>query len=306
MQKVSDNLIKGNLENILDEAYEEALENDKFKEFVSRLKIKREVLKKYTSLLEESSIEYFNCKNCPGLAACQNKLVGYAKLPKLSGDGLEFVYKPCKYKKKIDEEEKVKSNTMLFNVPKEIKEASIEKIYKTDKNRYKTILWLTDFIKKYKKDVHQKGLYLCGNFGCGKTYLIAAIFNELGKDGVRSAIVFWPEFLNSLKASFNSEVKSEFRNKYNYVKKVPLLLIDDLGAEAVTSWSRDEILCPLLQYRMDEKLPTFFTSNLDLKSLENHLAITSKGDEVIKAGRIISRIRQLTEYQELISKNLRK
>lgn len=306
MQKVSENLTKGNLDNILDEAYDEALEDNNFKEVVSKLKVKREILKKYTSLLEESSIEYFNCKNCPGLAACKNKITGYAKLPKLNGEALEFSYKPCKYKNKFDKEEKIHSNTKLFSVPKEIKEASIKKIYKTDKNRYKTIIWLTEFIKNYKKDAHQKGLYLCGNFGCGKTYLIAAVFNELGKDGVKSAIVFWPEFLNSLKASFNSEVRSEFKNKYNYVKRVPLLLIDDLGAEAVTPWARDEILCPLLQYRMDEKLPTFFTSNLDLKSLENHLAITSKGDEIIKAGRIISRIKQLTEYQEMISKNLRK
>ena len=306
MQKVSDNLKKNNLDNLLDEAYEEALKNDHFKEFVCKLKIKREILRKYTSLLEESSIEYFNCKDCPGLMACKNKITGYAKLPKVTGDSLEFSYKPCKYKKKFDKEEKVHSNTMLFNVPKEIKEASFKNVYKTDKNRYKTILWLTEFIKKYKTDIHQKGLYLCGNFGCGKTYLIAATFNELAKEGIKSAIVFWPEYLNSLKSSFNSEVKSEFKNKYNYVKKVPLLLIDDLGAESVTHWARDEILCPLLQYRMDVKLPTFFTSNLNLETLENHLAITSKGDEVIKAGRIISRIKQLTEYQELISKNLRK
>ena len=306
MQKVSDNLKKNNLDNLLDEAYEDALKNESFKEFVCKLKIKREILKKYTSLLEESSIEYFNCKDCPGLMACKNKITGYAKLPKVTGDNLEFSYKPCKYKKKFDKEEKVHSNTMLFNVPKEIKEASFKNVYKTDKNRYKTILWLTEFIKKYKADIHQKGLYLCGNFGCGKTYLIAATFNELAKDGIKSAIVFWPEYLNNLKSSFNSEVKSEFKNKYNYVKKVPLLLIDDLGAESVTPWARDEILCPLLQYRMDEKLPTFFTSNLNLETLENHLAITSKGDEIIKAGRIISRIKQLTEYQELISKNLRK
>ncbi len=305
MQKVGDSLKTKNLNYLLDEAYDEALEDEKFKQFVSMLKIKREILKKYTSLLEESAAEYYNCKNCPGLVACQNKITGYAKLPKLIDDTLEFSYKPCKYKKKADKEEQAHSNTMLLNVPREIREASISKIYKTDKNRYKTILWLTEFIKKYKQNVHQKGLYLCGNFGCGKTYLIAAIFNELGKEGIKSAIVFWPEFLNSLKASFNSNVKSEFNSKYNYVKKVPLLLIDDLGAEAVTPWARDEVLCPLLQYRMDEKLPTFFTSNLDLKALENHLAITSKGDEIIKAGRIISRIKQLSEYQEMISKNLR-
>lgn len=306
MQKVADKLHKNNLDNLLDEAYDEALEKEGFKEFASKLKLKRTVLKKYTSLLEESFCEYSNCKNCPGLMACSNKINGYAKLPKINGDGLEFVYKPCRYKKKFDEKEKLYSSATYFNMPSEIKEASFKKIYKTDKNRYNVILWLTEFIKKYKEDVHQKGLYLCGNFGSGKTYLIAATFNELAKDGVKSAIIFWPEFLNSLKTSFNSLVKSEFKNKYEYVKKVPLLLIDDLGAESVTPWSRDEILCPLLQYRMDEKLPTFFTSNLNLETLENHLAITARGDEAIKAGRIISRIKQLTEYQELISKNLRK
>lgn len=306
MQKVSDKVKKNNLDYLLDSAYDEALEDENFKKFVCKLKIKREILKKYTSLLEESSFEYSNCLSCPGILECKNKIEGYAKLPKLVNDSLEFIYKPCKYKKKLDKEEAKHKNTSVFNVPNEIKEASFKNIYKTDKKRYNTILWLTEFIKKYKEDKHQKGLYLCGNFGSGKTYLIAAMFNELAKDNVKSAIVFWPEFLNSLKASFNSDNKKSFKEKYSLIKKVPLLLIDDLGAESVTSWSRDEILCPLLQYRMDEKLPTFFTSNLNMEALENHLSITSRGDEVIKAGRIISRIKQLTEYQELISKNLRK
>ena len=42
MQKVSDNLTKGNLEYFLDEAYDEALKDDNFKEFVSKLKVRRE------------------------------------------------------------------------------------------------------------------------------------------------------------------------------------------------------------------------------------------------------------------------
>ena len=161
-------------------------------------------------------------------------------------------------------------------------------------------------MEKYKEDTNQKGLFLSGNFGCGKTYLISAMFNELAKENIKSAIIFWPEFLRDLKASFNSEYKNEFNDKFNSIKKAPLLLIDDIGAESVSSWNRDEILCPLLQYRMDQHLPTFFTSNLDLEALETHLAITNKGDEIIKAGRIISRIKQLTQYQQMISKNLRK
>lgn len=74
----------------------------------------------------------------------------------------------------------------------------------------------------------------------------------------------------------------------------------------MTAWARDEILCTILQYRMDEKLPTFFTSNLDISELENHLSITKDGVSDVKARRIIERIKQLTVSQEMISKNLRK
>lgn len=307
MQRIDEKLKpNNNLNYKLNESYEESLKDDKFKEFVSKIKLKKEEMIKYTSLLETSKEEYFNCKECKNIMECKNKLKGYAYLPKVNNSSLEFSYRPCRYKKKLDKENKYHENTLLYNIPEEIKNASIKKIYKTDKKRYNTISWIIDFLQKYKEDKHQKGLYLCGNFGSGKTYLIASLFNELAKENIKSAIVFWPDFLNDLKQTFSSNIKSEFKTKYNSIKKAPLLLIDDIGAESVTPWSRDEILCPILQYRMDEKLPTFFTSNLDLKALETHLSITSKGDEIIKAGRIISRIKQLTEYQELISKNLRK
>lgn len=309
MQRVSsitNGKVRGNLQRSLNEAYDEALLNDDFKLMVSKLGMKRGELINYTSTLEECAKEYGNCRKCPNILACKNKIDGYAYLPKMVEGHLEFSYRLCKYKKAFDKKNKFKENILSFNVPKEISEASFDNLFKTDKKRFDVIIFLTEFMDKYKDDKYQKGLYLCGNFGCGKTYLISAMFNEMAKDGVKSAIVFWPEFLRDLKASFNSEHKGEFNNKYNYIKKVPLLLIDDLGAESASPWNRDEILCPILQYRMDEKLPTFITSNLNLEALEMHLAITSKGDEIIKAGRIISRIKQLTEYKEMVSKNLRK
>ncbi len=304
MQKLMDKIEKpNNLLDSLEDAYDEALKDEEFKNFVGKIKLKRSTLIKYTSSLEESFLEYSHCKECKNILECQNKIKGYAFLPKVKDGNLEFSYRPCKYKIKLDKKNKFHENTLIFNEPKEIAEASFSKIYKTDKKRYKVIIWLTDFTQKYKEDKHQKGLYIYGNFGSGKTYLVSAMFNELAKEGIKSVIVFWPEYLRDLKASFNT---NEFSNKFNEVKKVPLLLIDDLGAENTTAWSRDEILCPLLQYRMDEKLPTFFTSNLSLEALEKHLAITSSGTEEVKAGRIISRIKQLADYEEMISKNLRK
>ena len=68
-------------------------------------------------------------------------------------------------------------------------------------------------------------------------------------------------------------------NFYEYIKNIPYLLIDDIGAENVTAWGRDEILGTLLQHRMNENLTTFFTSNLTIEELESHLAVSQNKTE---------------------------
>lgn len=286
----------------LEKEFELACENDEFKSFVSKIKLPKKELIKYTSLLEESMNEYNNCLNCKNIMECKNKVEGYTYLPKIDDGKLRFNYKACRLKEKMTEDSKHLKNITLFKMPNEIKNAQMKNIYKDDKKRFQVIKSLMEFISNYKKDPHQKGLYLHGNFGCGKSYLVAAMFNELAKDNIKSAIVFWPEYLRELKASFGVD----FDVKVDYIKKVPLLLIDDIGAENSTPWARDEILCTILQYRMDDKLPTFFTSNLDSKALEKHLSITKDNVDIVKARRIIERIAQLTNDIEMVSENLRK
>ena len=41
-----------------------------------------------------------------------------------------------------------------------------------DANRFELIKWLKSFLDNYKPNAGMRGLYLTGNFGCGKTYLI--------------------------------------------------------------------------------------------------------------------------------------
>ena len=283
----------------LDAEYKNALKNTNFKAITKNLKLSDDELKKYTSLLEESSVEYSHCKNCKNLLDCKNKVEGFCYLPINNNGTLMFNYKSCKYKEADVNKKKHLENITYFNTPEYVKDASLDSIYKTDKDRFPTIKWLMDFKRNYESSGRGKGLYLHGNFGCGKTYLIAAIFNELAKSNYKSSIIFWPEFLRQA-------FYDDFNAKFEYVKKVPLLLIDDIGAEGLTAWNRDEILCPLLQYRMDNNLTTFFTSNLNIKELECHLSNLKSGVDEVKAKRIISRIEQLTEDLEMISKNLRK
>lgn len=281
--------------------YEEALKNADFKELVEKLKLIPEQLQNYTSSLEVSALEYHNCKKCKSILECKNKIEGLAYLPKVKDNELIFKYKKCKYLKKLEEENDYLKNVSIIGSSLYLKDAKMKDIYTNDKNRFKTISAIKDFITNYPKNKHLKGMYLCGNFGSGKTYLLTAMINELAKQGFKSCIVFWPDFLRSLKASF----QNDYNEKYEIAKKSPILLIDDIGAESITTWGRDEILCPLVQYRMEQKLPTFFTSNLTLEQLKEHLSVTKEGVDIIKSGRIIERIRQLTIVEEMVSKNLR-
>lgn len=295
---------KYDLENKLLVELEKALKDEAFGKFTSKLGLSKEKLCKYTSRLEESFKEFSHCQGCKGIVECKNHITGYAYLPSKKENQLSFQYQACKYQNKNLKEQRKYDNIYVFEIPEEIKQAKMKNIYLDDKRRFTILKWMKSFIKNYEKDNQQKGLYLHGNFGCGKTYLISAVFHELADKGYKSAIIFWPEYLNNLKISFQEY--GGFKRKFEMIKKVPLLLIDDIGAESNTSWSRDEILMPILQYRMTNHLTTFFTSNCDLKDLENHFSNSKAGIEAVKARRIIERIKQLTEDMNLISDNLRK
>jgi primosomal protein DnaI len=78
----------------------------------------------------------------------------------------------------------------------------------------------------------------------------------------------------------------------NDLRKCTVLILDDLGSESVTSWTRDEILFPLLDERMQKGLKTYFTSNYDLKGLEEHY---QKDRQQVAAMRLMERISTLSD-----------
>lgn len=285
---------------LLEKEYKEALKDEYFNKIVASLKLEDKELMKYTSKLVQAATEL---KNSESDDRCLiNEIPGFIFTPYVQDGVLNFTYKASKSKKEeLDEVEYVK-NGYKFEVSKQIRNAKMSEIYTDDKNRIELIKWVTNFIKEYKKGNATKGLYLSGNFGSGKSYIVSACLNELVKDGYTAAMIYYPEFLRILKASFDTD----FEEQFDYARKSDLLLLDDIGAENVTPWSRDEILGPILQYRMDNNLPTFFTSNLSLEELEVNLSEGKNSIDKLKAKRIIERIKYLTNELKLISKNQRK
>ena len=280
MKNISFMMSRGNIEK-LKHSYMDACSNKDFKDYVDLIDVSDDELMKYTSKLEECVIESNHCKKCT------NKL--------------NFSYVPCKYLLKEEEIYSYQKKITCYDLPEDIKKATFSNVYKDDKKRLPIIKYFKEFIDTYLKGENPKGIYLHGSFGSGKTYLIASLFNEMAKKDIASVMVYYPELLRSLKSSFGND----YEEKFTKLKTVPLLLLDDIGAENTTNWSRDEVLAPLLQYRMEEHLPTFFTSNLTKEELELTLSNTNNGVDKIKARRIIERINQLTVDLELISKNRR-
>lgn len=274
-----------------------ASKDETFTKLCARLKCDEELLMKYTSKLETTVCELKNCSKCKGLDKCKNEIEGHVYYPVVQKNFIDFTYKPCKYFK----ESKVNNTTTFFETPKVLMNASLSDLI-TEKERNSILKYIKDFLKKKMNNEPVKGLYLSGSFGSGKSYILSALLNELSNKGFRTVNVYYPTLLKRLKASFN---------EYNYddvldeIMTSDVLLIDDIGAENNSSWARDEVLGTILQYRMDNNLTTFFTSNYNINELETFLAETPKGIDEIKARRIIERIKYLTIEENLISENKR-
>ena len=290
------NYTRKDIEKDLQKSFALSLEDKDFVALCNKLKLPESEIIKYTSKLEDTVAILKKCKGCKGLNECSSDLNGYVLYPTVENNRLEFTYIPCKYKKKENH------NVSYFDAPSAIKDASMKEIKATGAERIEVIKYMKKLIDEYSKDSKIKGIYLHGSFGSGKSYLMSALVNELSKKyNLNAIIMYYPALLKTLKSSFNDE----YNSKLESLTKTDILMIDDIGAERNSDWSRDEILGPILQYRMDNNLLTIFTSNYKIDELETHLSQTKEGTDIVKARRIIERIKYLSKEIELTGKNMR-
>lgn len=102
-------------------------------------------------------------------------------------------------------------------------------------------------------------LVLSGACGCGKTHLAAAVANaSLDRLTVLFAVV--PDLLDTLRAAYAPNTEFSFDDRFNAIKEVGMLVLDDLGTENTTDWAREKLF-QIINYRMNEKLPLVITTN---------------------------------------------
>ena len=247
-------------------------------------------LNDFSVYLEENE----NCKQCKCLNACKNHNKGH--LYKCEDNS--FVYEPCKYQReyfaKLQEGKYIKT---LF-VSKKILEADLSNFDVNTPNRKKIYDYILKFINNIKEHNFSKGLYIYGSFSTGKTYILGCLANELARNNIESLVIYFPDLVVELKNALGTP---RFEELMNYLKSVDVLLLDDLGSENMTNWLRDDVLGPVLNYRLMEEKPVFISSNINPTTGEllNHLSISKAKSDELKGMRIKSRLEGLVLPVEL-------
>ena len=128
-----------------------------------------------------------------------------------------------------------------------------------------------------------------GAVGRGKTSFSTALFREWIRKGITNKGFngLWitaPEILAHIRSTYQRDSKETEREVINYYSKLPLLLIDDLGAEKQSDWSISAFY-QILSDRVNWCKHTIITTNMgfiDMNDWEPRIASRVAGMHCIK------------------------
>ena len=234
------------------------------------------------------------CDECLGLKFCVKPINGY--LYDLDFEDLQVpILRPCRYLTKQEKETKHLQQFIRRDYPDNLIMKRFSNIDLDKEEDY--YLPIVDEISKLSFD-DLPGVYLSGPVGVGKTFLAACLANKAALEGFSVAFVHVPTFATKMRNMALD--KEQITAEINLLSRCKVLVFDDIGAEAVTLWLRDEILLPILNYRMEAELFTVFTSNYTKEDLKVYYASTKTSeDDLINALRITERISFLAKEYKL-------
>ncbi len=247
-----------------------------------------------------------------GLLYCK-KCLGKKTLlsPSFNGEPPQIVNIQCECDKKVKLIELEKQR--LFEREKKYKELQVasllgEKYYNVsfetaDLDRNETFINAYNRCKKFCENAESVmkngwGIYLVGNCGSGKTFLMACMVNYLTKKHYPCLFTNFFEIAAQIKKTFSRSLynESEFINQ---LTSIPFLFIDDLGTERVQkegedTWMQEKIY-DIIDRRYKAQKPTIFSSNLTIKELITKRGIMEKTvDRIAEMGTAILHIKDIS------------
>ena len=241
------------------------------------------------------------CLNCKGLYMCNQKRMGEKESLEYDGILIKSV-EYCSYYLKKKEENNFINSFIYTDIPEILVNLNFDDIELDNEDTKKLFVELNNILD----GIRNKGLYIYGDLGVGKTYLSTALANELVKNKRKVSFVKVSSFINEMRRLVSTDTY-RFDKLINDLSKSEYLFLDDIGSESVSSFSRDDVLYPIIEYRNDNNLLTIFTSNLSKNDLLKHYTY-DKNDKAssMHAKRFLDRIDILTDDFCLKGENKRR
>ncbi len=113
--------------------------------------------------------------------------------------------------------------------------------------------------------VSDKGLFLLGPPGVGKTHVVVAVLKEIvQRTGATGVFYDTRDLLRVIRSTYDPVVRATEVEVLRPVMQADVLVLDDLGAEKTSEWV-EETLNLIVNSRYNERKLTLFTSNYDDK-----------------------------------------
>jgi DNA replication protein DnaC len=134
---------------------------------------------------------------------------------------------------------------------------------------------------------NQEGwLVMMGRYGCGKTHLAAAIANHAIENGTSTLFLTVPDLLDWLRFAY-SGVDMSFEERFDEIRDMPLLILDDFGTQNATAWAQEKIF-QIMNHRYVNKLPTVITSNMLINDFEGRIRSRLQDPNLVTVVKILA------------------
>ncbi|QGS52254.1 ATP-binding protein [Spiroplasma tabanidicola] len=287
--------------------------NEELKKFIEKNNINDEVLETNYLVLSRFIEQLVYCYEKAPLSECKQLIQGLQ--PKLSYENKQIYISTtyCSHWQYENENYKLKENIVFADYDIYKNTQKISQFLKENINTLNPSIKY--FLEKAKEILlnknPQKGVYLCGSPGIGKTYLMKILANSFAFLDKKVILVTVNKLIKTVKETFNSSNSNDYNKFLELCTRVDVLILDDIGAELVSNWSKDDLLFGILNTRLENNKLTFFTSNFTLNQLEKLYLknIPLNNDmidiERIRTTRIIERIKGLAEQLSIKGENKR-
>ncbi|MEM6528400.1 MAG: ATP-binding protein [Chloroflexota bacterium] len=137
-------------------------------------------------------------------------------------------------------------------------------------NAYQSLRLAHSTALRFAENPAGKWIVFEGTYVSGKTHLAAAIGNERLENGEMVLFITAPDLLDHLRSAYGRDAEASYSETFDRVRRADLLILDDLGVENPSEWSKEKLF-QLLNHRYSERLPTVITTNTDIDKLDPRL-----------------------------------